>query len=234
MGSQRVDPVNVDPVTARQEPWIDQMAGLLKTAPGQVNTAGLQNPGATEVAGGNYINDVLGGKYLGQGNPYMQGMVGAATRPVQDWYNNASKDLGAQANMLGMSSSSPRLNQQVQLADKAGQQIGDISANLYGQNYANERGMQQNALGAGLSYSMAPLQRLAALQGLEMAPWQAQIGGLSNLLGLTQGQVTTPQYAPSPFAQAMGGLAGLAGAAVGGPMGGYIGNWLFNRNSATN
>jgi hypothetical protein len=197
MGSQRVDPVNVDPVTQRQEPWIGQMAGLLQNAPGQVNTAGLQNSGITEAAGGSYINDVLGGKYLGQGNPYMQQMVGAATRPVQDWYNNASKDLGAQANMLGMSSSSPRLNQQAQLADKAGQQIGDISANLYGQNYANERGMQQNALGAGLQYSMAPLQRLAALQGLEMAPWQAQMGGLAQLLGLTQGQVMQPQYAPS-------------------------------------
>jgi hypothetical protein len=194
MGSQRIDPVSVDPVTARQEPWIGQMAGLLQNAPGQVNTAGLQKPGATEVTGGNYINDVLGGKYLGQGNPYMQQMVGAATRPVQDWYNNASKDLGAQANMLGMSSSSPRLNQQVQLADKAGQQMGDISANLYGQNYANERAMQQNALGAGLSYSMAPLQRLAALQGLEMAPWQAQMGGLSQLLALTRGQVAQPQY----------------------------------------
>jgi hypothetical protein len=194
MGSQRVDPVNVDPVTARQEPWLDQMAGLLKTAPGQVNVGGYRDPGSMEVAGGNYINDVLGGRYLGQGNPYMQQMVGAATRPVQDWYNTASKDLGAQANMLGMSSSSPRLNQQVQLADKAGQQIGGISANLYGQNYANERAMQQNALGAGLSYSMAPLQRLAALQGLEMAPWQAQMGGLSQLLALTRGQVAQPQY----------------------------------------
>jgi hypothetical protein len=194
MGSQRIDPVSVDPVTARQEPWIGQMAGLLQNAPGQVNTAGLQKPGATEVTGGNYINDVLGGKYLGQGNPYMQQMVGAATRPVQDWYNDASKDMAAQANMLGMSSSSPRLNQQAQLAGKAGQQIGDISANLYGQNYANERAMQQNALGAGLSYSMAPLQRLAALQGLEMAPWQAQMGGLSQLLALTRGQVAQPQY----------------------------------------
>jgi hypothetical protein len=225
MGSKRIDPVSVDPITARQEPWLDQMAGLLKTAPGQVDAGAYRNPGSAEVAGGNYINDVLGGKYLGS-NPYME----SAVQPVRDWYDTASKDMASQANMLGMSSSSPRLNQQAQLADKAGQAIG----NLYGQNYANERAMQQNALGAGLSYSMAPLQRLATLQGLEMAPWQAQMGGLSNLLGLTQGQVTTPQYAPSPFAQALGGLAGLAGAAVGGPMGGYIGNWLFNRNSATN
>jgi hypothetical protein len=200
MGSQRIDPVNVDPVTARQEPWIQQLAGMLQNVPGQMNTAGLQNPGATEAAGGNYINDVLGGKYLNN-NPNMQGMVNAATRPVQDWYSNASKDMGAQANMLGMASSSPRLNQQVQLADQAGKQIGGISANLYGQQYANERGMQQNALGAGLQYSMAPLQRLAALQGLEMAPWQAQMGGLQGLLGLTRGQVTNPQYGPSAFGQ---------------------------------
>jgi hypothetical protein len=203
MGSQRIDPVNVDPVTTRQEPWIEQMAGLLKNVPGQMpgpNVDPFRNPGSTEAAGGNYINDVLGGKYLNN-NPNMQGMVNAATRPVQDWYNDASKGMGAQANMLGMSSSSPRLNQQVQLADQAGKQIGDISANMYGQNYANERGMQQNALGAGLQYSMAPLQRLAALQGLEMAPWQAQMGGLQGLLGLTRGQVTMPQYGQSGLGQ---------------------------------
>jgi hypothetical protein len=228
MGSQRIDPVNVDPVTARQEPWIQQLAGMLQNVPGQMNTAGLQNPGATEAAGGNYINDVLGGKYLNN-NPNMQGVVNAATRPVQDWYNNASKDMGAQANMLGMSSSSPRLNQQVQLADQAGKQIGDISANMYGQNYANERGMQQNALGAGLQYSMAPLQRLAALQGMEMAPWQAQMGGLSQLLGLTQGQVAMPEYAPSPFAQVLGGAAQLGGSILGAPVtgGGSVAAKLF-------
>lgn len=99
-----------------------------RTAPGSDALTGLLNgyndqgtPGLQQTASGAMLNS----------NPYLDKMFASASRPVIDAVN-------AQFSQAGRTGSSA--NQDVLTRD-----LGDLAGNIYGQNYANERNLQQGA-----------------------------------------------------------------------------------------
>lgn len=200
----------------------EQQMGLAQTV--QRATQGNQAMNA----GQNMLTNTLSGGYLSPNtNPYIANMVDTAL-------GQAKGQLNSQFNKPGAWGSTAQ--QEVMARG-----LGDIAANMYGQNYTNERGNQMNAANQALGYGAADYQDANALlsagdttrqysQDLlnkQFADWQAQqqypltqIDILGKSLGLaTSGQGSVTGIGPNPYqpnttANLLGGglsLAGLAG-----------------------
>ena len=131
------------------------------------------------------LNATTQGAYLNS-NPYLDSMFNAATRSVNTQYqNNVLPGVNATFGSGGRTGSNAHQTALDMANQNYGNTISDMAANIYGQNYANERTNQLNSamnmgnLGIGMSGAMA---------GLGAQNFAQQMGGanLGMLLGDNQ------------------------------------------------
>lgn len=156
-----------------------------------------------------YTTDVLSGKYLDEGNPYLQDIVDRTNNSVK---NQSQAALG----LKGLTGGS----------DYAGLIADRLAANETGlryQNYGDERASMDAAAGRAPAYTAADqamLDQVMAAANASLVPLQAAgnySSGIGGLLG---------QYTKTTQKQGLGGmLAGLAGAGLSGWASGGFGGF---------
>jgi len=220
---------------AQQEQLARQQSPVLQQAQ-QAYTSSLGQVGQT--AAGGFLN----------ANPYQQAMMAAATRPLTQQFSQAVlpgiSSLYSKSGRLGSGSMERALGT---ATEAYGRSLGDITANIAGTQYQQERGLQQQAQLAqsqlaGLApqfYSQQflpsqtlaqvgaqqeaiaaqPLQeQLARYQFGQQLPYQQLQGYLSSVYGTPLGSYGT-QTTNAPTYQNRS--AGVLGGAIAGGLGGY-------------
>lgn len=190
-----------------------------------------------QAEGNNLYQQTLRGDFLTpDSNPYLQ----ATAQGIGNEFNRTTGAQNASMQRTAGAFGNSGLQQKMSM-DNAGL-AGQLN-NLYGQNYANERGMQQQALGMmptmqNLGYTDASKlsqvgdsqrqyqqdllnQQQANYQQAMQYPY-AQLDVLGNAIKSTMGAggsstSSSPAYKPSPVAGAIGG--GMAGYGIGSAMG---------------
>ena len=106
---------------------------------------GIGGSPLTSAAQGNLM-DTISGKFLGQGNPYLTGMIDQAQGDVVRNYNNVLKPQteAAMARSGSFGNSGLMQTQNQQMSDLQ-RNLGDISTNMRGQDYSQERNLMQQA-----------------------------------------------------------------------------------------
>lgn len=123
--------------------WNNAHAGDANPATGALmqNATGGSNPALGLLA------DTAAGKYLGS-NPNLTGVFNAAADPVTRAYKTATApgtdSSFESAGRYGGGAHAAAIGQNEQ---NLGKTLGDLSANIYGADYANERGLQNQAAG---------------------------------------------------------------------------------------
>jgi len=220
---------------AQQEALARQQSPVLQQAQ-QAYTSSLGQVGQT--AAGGFLN----------ANPYQQAMMEAATRPLTQQFSQAVlpgiSSLYSRSGRLG----SGAMERALGTATEAyGRSLGDITANIAGSQYQQERGLQQQAqlaqaqlAGAAPSFygqqflpsqtlaqvgaqqeaiAAQPLQeQLARYQFGQQLPYQQLQGYLSSVYGTPLGSYGT-QTTNAPTYQNRG--AGVLGGGIAGGLGGY-------------
>jgi hypothetical protein len=220
---------------AQQEAIARQQSPVLQQAQ-QAYQASLGQVGQT--AAGGFLN----------ANPYQQAMMEAATRPLTQQFSQAVlpgiSSLYSRSGRLGSGSMERALGT---ATEAYGRSLGDITSNIAGSQYQQERGLQQQAqlaqaqlAGAAPSFygqqflpaqtlaqvgaqqeaiSAQPLQeQLARYQFGQQLPYQQLQGYLSSVYGTPLGSYGT-QTTNAPTYQNRG--AGVLGGAIAGGLGGY-------------
>lgn len=173
----------------QQQPALQNITESVQgTIPGLLQKFNQGDPTVDAAQG--YSGDVLGGKFLGQGNPYLQQMIGQTAGDVTDRVNGA---IGMRGRTGGDAHSSI-----------LARELADAENRLRYQDYSNERGYMENAAGRapGLAQAeYAGLQPLlsAAQIGAEI-PWTGvnnYAGGVAGLLGNYNTQSQKPSTASS-------------------------------------
>jgi len=231
----------VSPSVATTEALAEQeklarAASPLLTQAQQAYTSSLGQIGQT--AGGGFLN----------ANPYQQAMMEAATRPLTQQFSQSVlpgiSSLYSKSGRLGSGSMERALGT---ATEAYGRSLGDITANIAGSQYQQERGLQQQAQLqqaqlAGLApqfygqqflpsqalgqvgaqqeaISAQPLQeQLARYQFGQQLPYQQLQGYLSSVYGTPLGSYGT-QTTNAPTYQNRG--AGVLGGGIAGGLGGY-------------
>lgn len=177
---------------------LDQMAGQLRGfLPGLGEKAFGENAGLN--AANSYATDVLGGKYLAEGNPYMNDMAAMAR-------SNVAGDINSMFSKAGRAGSDSHFQ------DLA-KGMGEAELGLRYQNYGNERNAQTQA--AGLMPSLNASQYagvmpyLAATQGAAGLPYTG-IQNLGMIGGLAGGYGTSSQTQPGGWGSQLLGAAASA------------------------
>ena len=220
---------------AQQEALARQQSPVLQQAQ-QAYQASLGQVGQT--AAGGFLN----------ANPYQQAMMEAATRPLTQQFSQSVlpgiSSLYSRSGRLGSGSMERALGT---ATEAYGRSLGDITANIAGTQYQQERGLQQQAqlaqaqlAGAAPSFygqqflpsqtlaqvgaqqeaiAAQPLQeQLARYQFGQQLPYQQLQGYLSSVYGTPLGTYGT-QTTNAPTFQNRG--AGILGGGIAGGLGGY-------------
>jgi hypothetical protein len=220
---------------AQQEALARQQSPVLQQAQ-QAYTSSLGQVGQT--AAGGFLN----------ANPYQQAMMEAATRPLTQQFSQSVlpgiSSLYSRSGRLGSGSMERALGT---ATEAYGRSLGDITANIAGSQYQQERGLQQQAqlaqaqlAGAAPSFygqqflpsqtlaqvgaqqeaiAAQPLQeQLARYQFGQQLPYQQLQGYLSSVYGTPLGSYGT-QTTNAPTYQNRG--AGILGGGIAGGLGGY-------------
>ena len=186
------------------------------------------------------IGQTAAGGFL-QGNPYQQAMLAAATRPLTQQYGEqivpGIASLFSRAGRYGSGAMERALGGATEAYGRA---LGDVSANIVGQDYARERGLQQQAQLSQAALAQAapsffqmgflPSQALAqvgaareqiAAQPLQEAmqryqysqqqPYEALRGFLSSVYGTPMGQSAIPPTQTNRTLQNLGIAATIGG-----------------------
>ena len=235
-GQTYVSPSAATTEAVAEQERLARAANPLLTQAQQAYTSSLSGIGNT--AAGGFLN----------ANPYQQAMMAAATRPLTQQFSEAVlpgiSSLYSRSGRLG----SGAMERALGTATEAyGRSLGDITANIAGTQYQQERGLQQQAQLqqaqlAGLapqfygqqflpSQTLAqvgaqqeaiaaqPLQeQLARYQFGQQLPYQQLQGYLSSVYGTPLGSYGT-QTTTAPTYQNRG--AGVLGGALAGGLGGY-------------
>jgi hypothetical protein len=154
-------------------------------------------------AGMGYAQDVLGGKYLDEGNPHLQGMLDQTRESVGNQVNSTFS-------MAGRTGGGNHV-------ERLGQGLASAENTLRYGDYANER----NAMGqmAGMLPALSQAQYagvmpwLAANETAGRLPY-AGVGALSPIIGLAQGTGTTTGTQSQAWGPAMMAAAAQAAAAA--------------------
>jgi len=189
----------------------------------QENIARQQSPvlGAAQGAflqslGG--ISNTAAGQYL-NANPYQQQMMQAATRPLEQAFSNqvlpGISSLYSKSGRLGSGSMERALSS---ASEGFGRSIGDITANIAGTQFQQERGLQQQAQLA----QAALAQAAPSIYGQQFLPSQtlAQVGAQQEAIAAQplQEQLARFQFGQQlPYQQLQGYLSSVYGS----PMGSY-------------
>jgi len=220
---------------AQQEALARQQSPVLQQAQ-QAYQASLGQVGQT--AAGGFLN----------ANPYQQAMMEAATRPLTQQFSQTVlpgiSSLYSRSGRLGSGSMERALGT---ATEAYGRSLGDITSNIAGSQYQQERGLQQQAqlaqaqlAGAAPSFygqqflpsqtlaqvgaqqeaiAAQPLQeQLARYQFGQQLPYQQLQGYLSSVYGTPLGSYGT-QTTNAPTYQNRG--AGILGGGIAGGLGGY-------------
>lgn len=192
------------------------------------------------------LQATAGGAFLNS-NPYLDANVNAASQNVVKNYQLATAP--QRANQMASSGSFGNSGvQQMQLEDQRQLQgsLGNIASSMYGQNYANERGNQMQALGMAPQYANQDYTDAAQLMGAgnilqndqqgrldqDYQNWQEardypkqQLAIMNGGFGAQNGQTTS---GTTPRGSALGSAAGgaLAGYSMFGPYGALAGGVL--------
>jgi hypothetical protein len=165
---------------------------ITNNLPGLSQQAFGAQPGVAQAQG--YATDVLGGKYLGQGNPYMNQMLDQTRQNV----GNAVNSTFSMAGRTGGGNH----------AERAGQGMANAENQFRYQDYSAERDRMGQA--ASLLPSLTAAQYagispyLQATQTAANLPY-AGLGALSPLLGAGSGAGSQTQNQPSDiFGQVLG------------------------------
>jgi hypothetical protein len=160
---------------------LDEMAGQIRGfLPGLGEKAFGANPGLD--AANQYAMDAIGGKYLDQQNPYLQGMIDQTSGDVSNRVNSMFAKAGA-------SMGSPH-------AQVLSKELANSQNSLRYGNYTQERQMQQNAAGMLPALNQAQyagiMPYLAANQTAAGLPFTGisnlgQIGSLAGGYGTQSG-----------------------------------------------
>jgi hypothetical protein len=215
----------------------------------EMQTAGIQQQ-AAQARGGSAVNNAasgslastLNGDYLSQGNPYLTQQIDAAQGDVTRNYNNVQRprqdQMAARSGSFGNSGvalSNAEDDRNLQ------QTLGNISVQMRGQDYSNERNRQLQAAGlapgaaqAGYNdsqqlYNAGTAANLPQQQNMDFQFQQytdqqndpyRRLTATGAPFGANLGSVTT-----SPAGSRAGGMlgGGLAGASIGGQYGGGYG-----------
>lgn len=185
------------------QPDINNVTGTLRSTFGDYSAT---NP--TLDAANGYASDVLGGKYLTQGNPYLQGMIDTTNESVADRVN-------ALFSRSGQTGSSRQIGE-------LGKQLSAAENNLRYQDYTSERarmdGAASNAVGLNSAanqnvQTQATLGQVLTGIGTDAAQQYAQ-----SIAGLWGNNLNTTQKTSQGIGTVLAGLGGsaLAGLASGG------------------
>jgi len=187
----------------------------------QENIARQQSPllGAAQGAflqslGG--ISNTAAGQYL-NANPYQQQMMQAATRPLEQAFSNqvlpGISSLYSKSGRLGSGSMERALSS---ASEGFGRSIGDITANIAGSQYQQERGLQQQA-----ALQLANLaQQAPSLYGQQFIPAQqlAQVGAQREAIAAQPLQEAMNRFSYEqqlPYQQLSGFLSSVYGSPLG-------------------
>jgi hypothetical protein len=191
---------------AQQEALARQTSPVLQQAQ-QAYTQSLGGIGAT-----------AGGSFLGS-NPYQSQMMQAATRPLEQQFSNqVLPQIASLYSKSGRYGSGAMQNALGQATEGYGRALGDVTSNIAGQQYQQERGLQQQAqLGlAGLA-AAAP-----SIYSQQFIPSQqlAQVGAAQEAIAA---QPLQEQMARFNFGQQLPyqQLSGYLSSVYGSPMGSY-------------
>jgi hypothetical protein len=129
-----------------------------QTNQGLQNRQNLSSAGTPNIGiGQNLLGNTLSGDYLNN-NPYLDQMYNQAASNVTRNYQEAvAPSIGANAEAQGRYGSGLYQNMMANSQRELGNSLGQLATNVYGQNYATERGRQDSAMGkipdmAGLNY----------------------------------------------------------------------------------
>ena len=196
------------------------------------------------------IGQTAAGGFL-QGNPYQQAMLAAATRPLTQQFGEqvlpGVASLYSRAGRYGSGAMERALGGATEAYGRA---LGDVSANIVGQDYARERGLQQQAQMGQAALAQAapsfyqqqflPSQTLAqvgaAREAISAQPLQEQMARfqfgqqqpIQSLMSYLSSVYGTPlaregqQITQLPENRLMGGLAGAGLGYLGGQGLGYF------------
>lgn len=177
---------------------LDQLAGNIRGfLPGLGEKAFGEQPGLNAATG--YATDVLGGKYLDEGNPYLQGMIDSTNSDVSDRVNAMFNKSGS---ALG-----------TRHAGVLTKELANAENGLRYTNYGNERNAMTQAAGMmpGLNSAqyagVAPY--LAAAQTAGGLPYQG-IGNLGMIGGLFGGYGTQTGSQPGGWGTQLASAAATA------------------------
>ena len=206
------------------------------------------------------IGQTAAGGFL-QGNPYQQAMLQAATRPLTQQFGEqvlpGISSLYSRAGRYGSGAMERALGGATEAYGRA---LGDVSANIVGQDYARERGLQQQAQMGQAALAQAapsfyqqqflPSQTLAqvgaAREAIAAQPLQEQMARfqfgqqqpIQSLMSYLSSVYGTPlaregqQITQLPENRLMSGLAGTGlGYAGGQALGSFLGNTPFSLTS---
>lgn len=225
-----------------------QMQEQAATAAAPILTAGQQ----AYLQSLGQIGATAAGGFLG-GSPYREALIQAATRPlVQQYTESVMPTIASGFSRAGRYGSGAMEQAQARATEAFGRSLGDVAATLAAQDYARERGLQQqaqlaqSALGqAAPSFfqsSFLPSQALAQIgaareqiaqqplseaiqryQFSQQLPYQQLQGFLSSVYGTP---MATSQFQPIPQAQ-----TNRLGSALGGAGLGYLGGQFLSQPS---
>ena len=162
------------------------------------------------------LSGTAAGQYL-NANPYQQQMMEAATRPLTQQFSQAVlpgiSSLYSRSGRLG----SGAMERALGTATEAyGRSLGDITANIAGQQYQQERGLQQQA-----ALQLANLAQAAPqIYGQQFLPSQtlAQVGAQREAIAAQPLQEQMARYAYEqrlPYEQLSGFLSSVYGSPLG-------------------
>ena len=206
------------------------------------------------------IGQTAAGGFL-QGNPYQQAMLQAATRPLTQQFGEqvlpGISSLYSRAGRYGSGAMERALGGATEAYGRA---LGDVSANIVGQDYARERGLQQQAqMGQAALAQLAPsiyqqqflpsqtlAQVGAAREAIAAQPLQEQMARfqfgqqqpIQSLMSYLSSVYGTPlagygqQTTQLPENRLMSGVAGTGLGYVGGQaLGSFLGKTPFSLTS---
>lgn len=159
---------------------LQSLYGAAGAQPGQDVFGAAARGQFQNIATGQLAN-IAGGGFL-QGNPYQAAMMQAATRPLVQQFGETVlpgiSSLYSRSGRLGSGSMERALERST---EAFGRSLGDVTANLAGTQFQQERALQQQALGQLAGVSQQDIAtRLAGASALE----QAQRAGIAQQAGL--------------------------------------------------
>jgi hypothetical protein len=189
---------NVTSAYNAAQPGITATANSLASAvPGLMESYNAGQPGIQSAM--QYNQDVTSGKYLNEGNPYLQGQIDQTNAGVR---NGLASSLGTR----GLTGGSA-------FGDIISSNLAKNENNLRFADYTNERNRMDSAASAAGGISAAQYQPLSVIQSIlqsQQAPVQAAAGAGSSIGGLLGSYTNGTQTQSMGLGQLAAQLGGSA------------------------